>query len=257
VVADESERFRLRAFTNTALQATRVHARGLVHPLWLKLELCNPTGSVKFRTAIGLLSALTAQFPVRPGSRVVESTSGNLGLAMACLLAELDCQFVAVIDPKVTPHMRQAMQAAGACLVLVSESDAHHSYLSQRLHKVNELLSDDARLRWTDQYHNPANPAIHRDFTAMEILRQTDRAVDVVLAAVSTGGTLAGLSAGLRDADITDGPADRAAARVRVDVLLADVVSAFGRPVGVDQPGVRVSGQPAGGQRWRQKAAMA
>lgn len=198
MAANSLERFRLRAITNTTLRAARVHARGSSSALWLKLEMCNPTGSVKFRTAIGLLSALAAQVPLRPGTRVVESTSGNLGLAMATLLADIDCQFVAVIDPKVTRSLRHAMQAAGACLVMVAEPDAENSYLLQRLRKVNQLLSEDAALLWTDQYHSPANPAIHRDATATEILRQTDGAVDLVLAAVSTGGTLAGLSAGLR-----------------------------------------------------------
>src|SRR5690348_7394871 len=100
-MTDESERLRLRAFTNTKLQAARVHAWGATHPLWLKLELCNPTGSIKFRTAVGLLASLAAQSPIRPGMRVVEPTSGNLGLAMARLLAEVGCQFMAVIDPKV------------------------------------------------------------------------------------------------------------------------------------------------------------
>jgi cysteine synthase A len=198
VIADDPERFRLRAFTNTTLQIARVHVRGITRPLWLKLELGNPTGSIKFRTAIGLLADLAAQFPIRPGTRVVESTSGNLGLAMGRLLSEANCQFVAVIDPKVTPRMRHALQAEGACVVLVSEPDIQYGYLVQRLRKVHELMSEDSTLRWTDQYHSQANPAIHRDATATEILRQTDGAVDMVLAAVSTGGTLAGLSAGLR-----------------------------------------------------------
>ena len=158
----------------------------------------NPTGSIKFRTAIGLVTALAAQTPIRPGTRVVESTSGNLGLAMAHLLAEIGCQLVAVIDPKVTPDIRHALQSEGAFLVMVSETDINHSYLPQRLRKVSELLRQDPALRWTDQYHSPANPAIHRDVTATEILQQTDGAVDMVLAAVSTGGTLAGLSTGLR-----------------------------------------------------------
>jgi N-(2-amino-2-carboxyethyl)-L-glutamate synthase len=180
------------------MQAIRVHVRGLTRLLWLKLEWHNPSGSIKFRTAIGLLSALSAQVPLRPGNRVIESTSGNLGLAMARLLTEMDCQFIAIIDPKVAPSMRAAMRAAGAVLVIVSEPDVKTSYLLQRLHKVKKLQAEDAGLHWTDQYHSLANPAIHQDVTAMEILRQTDGAVDMLLAAVSTGGTLAGLSAGLR-----------------------------------------------------------
>lgn len=166
--------------------------------MWLKLESRNPMGSVKFRTAAGLLAALGTRCSLRPGTRVVESTSGNLGLAMARLLAELDCQLIAVIDPKVSLRMRAALESEGARLVMVSKPDIHGSYLLERLRKVRELLSDDTGLRWTDQYHSLANPAIHRDFTAAEIIKQTDAGVDALFAAVSTGGTLAGLSAGLR-----------------------------------------------------------
>jgi N-(2-amino-2-carboxyethyl)-L-glutamate synthase len=197
-IEEESARFRQLARTNTPLQVIRVSLQGAVYPLWLKLEFHNPTGSIKFRTAVGLLASLIAQKQVRPGTRVVESTSGNLGLAMARLLAQLDCQLVAVIDPKMTSHMRRAITDEGASLVLVSEPDVNNSYLLQRLRKVEELLDMDADLRWTDQYHNAANPAIHRDITAAEIFQQTDGGVDAVLAAVSTGGTLAGLSDGLR-----------------------------------------------------------
>ena len=120
-MAGEPEWLRRQACTNTLLRAVRVHLRGFIRSLWLKLELCNPTGSIKFRTAAGLLSAPAAQRPIRPGTRVVESTSGNLGLAMARLLRPLESQLVAVIDPKVTPHMRQELLAEGACLVMVSE----------------------------------------------------------------------------------------------------------------------------------------
>src|SRR6266704_96764 len=191
---------RLEARTNTPLQPLRIHHRGTDHRLWLKLELHNPTGSIKYRTAIALLAALAAERTLVTGTRVVESTSGNLGLALARVLRRFGGQLIAIIDPKVTPVARKALAAEGAQLVLVHEPDAHGGYLLSRLAKVEQLRREDKTLRWTNQYGHLANPGIHRDTTAVELLDQTAGAIDAVLVAVSTGGTLAGISEGLRAA---------------------------------------------------------
>jgi N-(2-amino-2-carboxyethyl)-L-glutamate synthase len=193
-----SHSLRLEALTNTPLQAVLVNYEEACHRLWLKLEQHNPTGSIKYRTAIGLLAALDAQRPLVPGTRIIESTSGNLGLALARVLPRLDCQLLAVIDPKVSASVRDTMVAEGAELVLVQEPDEHGSYLLNRLGKVRELCQNDPELRWPDQYNNPANPNIHRDTIAQELLDQTSGRLDAVFIAVSTGGTLAGISEGLR-----------------------------------------------------------
>jgi cysteine synthase A len=216
-------RLRLQAHTNTPLRALRVHYDGMGHRLWLKLEQHNPTGSIKYRTAVGLLVALDAERPLVPGTRIIESTSGNLGLALAQVLASLDCQLLAVIDPKVTAAMRDTMVAKGAEVVSVQDLDIHGGYLLTRLAKVHELCRADPSLRWTDQYNNLANPGIHRDTIAGEILHQTGGGVDAVLIAVSTGGTLVGISEGLR----TTLPATRVYA---VDARGSLVTSHISRP---------------------------
>lgn len=214
---------RSRALTNTPLQAVLVHHGGVSQRLWLKLEHYNPTGSIKYRTAIGLLAALDAQRPLLPGTRVVESTSGNLGLALARVLSRLDCQLLAVIDPKVTASVQDTMVAEGAELVFVRERDEHGGYLLNRLAKVRELCRNDPELRWSDQYSNPANPIIHRDTIARELLDQTGGRVDAVFVAVSTGGTLVGVSEGLH----ARAPGVRIYA---VDVHGSLVTSNVGRP---------------------------
>jgi N-(2-amino-2-carboxyethyl)-L-glutamate synthase len=188
------------ARTHTPLRALKVHHAGATHRLWLKLEQENPTGSIKYRTALGLLAALSSRRPLHPGTRVVESTSGNLGLALAHLLSRMDCQLIAVVDPKVPPSVQALMRAQGATVHQVTDRDEHDGYLLTRLAKVAELTEADPGLRWTDQYHNPAGPGVHRRTTAPELIEQTDGAIDAVLAAVSTGGTLAGVSEGLRAA---------------------------------------------------------
>jgi cysteine synthase A len=188
------------ARTNTPLRGLWIRRGRSIRRVWLKLETHNPTGSIKYRTALGLLAALDAQGLLRPGTRVVESTSGNLGLALAGLLARLDCQLVAVVDPKLPSPVRELLLAEGAELVTVHDRDSYGGYLLTRLAKVRELRRADPQLRWTDQYNSPANPAAHRQSIAAELVNQTRGKVDAVLAAVSTGGTLVGLSEGLRAA---------------------------------------------------------
>lgn len=188
------------AHANTPLRELVVRRAGGSHRLRIKLEQFNPTGSIKYRTAVGLLDALDARVPLVPGTAVVESTSGNLGLALARVLAELECTFVAVVDPKLPPAVGEALRAEGTHIVRVDEADAHGGYLLTRLAKVRQLCADDPDLRWADQYNNLANPNVHRLTIAAELLRQTEGRVDAVFAAVGTGGTLVGISQGLRSA---------------------------------------------------------
>lgn len=178
----------------------RVHAAaaGRQASVLLKLEEANPTGSVKDRTAAGLVADLARTAPLGPGTTVVESTSGNLGLAMADVLGRLGCRFIAVIDPK-TPHLtREALRRAGAEVVLVDEPDSTGGYLLSRLRRVRELLAANPDYRWPDQYANPANPKIHEETTGPEILAAAGADLSAVYAPVSTGGTLAGVATYLR-----------------------------------------------------------
>jgi N-(2-amino-2-carboxyethyl)-L-glutamate synthase len=188
----------LRALTYSKLARVRVRLGTRSRSLGLKLEETNPTGSVKYRTAIGLLAALDAAEPLLPGTRVVESTSGNLGIALAALLSELGCRLVAVMDPKSPARVRELIRGHWGEIVEVDTRDEHGGYLLTRLATVRRLRAEDPSLRWTDQYSNPANPAIHRQTLAVELIEQTAGALDAVLVPVSTGGTLAGVSDGLR-----------------------------------------------------------
>jgi cysteine synthase len=211
------------ARTGTPLRSIRVWRAGTARRLWLKLESHNPTGSVKFRTAVGLLEALDREQTIRPGTTLVESTSGNLGLALAWLATALDCKFIAVVDRKVPPQTRTLMEDAGAQLVTVNERDEFGGYLLTRLSAVRELCAADPSVRWTNQYGNWASPWIHRDTTAAELVHQTRGRLDAVLVAVSTGGTLTGISERLHRC----APATRI---VAVDVVGSIVTSDTPRP---------------------------
>jgi N-(2-amino-2-carboxyethyl)-L-glutamate synthase len=186
----------------------------------LKLESANRWGSIKDRTALGLVISI-ANLLDDPSATLVESTSGNLGVALAAIAKTLGRRFVAVVDPNLSPALAAKMAQAGAQLDYVTEPDRYGGYLDARLARVAQLLESLPGAVWADQYHNPANPLAHYSSTAPELLRQAPH-VDAVFVAVSTGGTLAGVGRYLREH----------APRTRI--------------VAVDVPGSRVFGQPAG-----------
>ncbi|MFG3527108.1 pyridoxal-phosphate dependent enzyme [Streptomyces sp. NPDC047917] len=188
-----------RALHPTPLLRLDVTHQGRVRRLGLKLENHGPTGSVKDRSAVGLLRSLHDEQPLVPGTVVVESTSGNLGLALAGLLPALGCDFLAVVDLK-TPHTtRRSLADSGARVIVVDRPDGLGGYLLSRLSRVRELCADNPGYRWPDQYGNWAAPAIHRRTTGPELTGQAGPELGSVYVPVSTGGTLAGISAHLRE----------------------------------------------------------
>lgn len=187
----------------------------------LKLESHNPSGSIKYRTARGLIKALEASGRLAPGMPLVESTSGNLGVALAYLCQARGYRFTAVTDPKADPVMLEHMQSMGAVVITVTEPDEAGGYLLSRLAMIRRLMGEDSAWIWPNQYENPANPEVHFRETGPEICRQQP-GTDAVFIAASTGGTLAGVGRFLRSAF----PA------VKV--------------VGVDIQGSRVFGYPSG-----------
>ena len=207
----------------TPVMPFAVRYRGLGHEILLKMESHLPTESVKYRTALGLVRAMNQDSALRPGTVVVESTSGGLGCALAYLLTPLGCHFIAVIDPKTTAATRGHLTKSGAVLHLVTEADSHGDYLRARLRVVRELCQTNPHYRWTDQYNNRANPLIHEETTGPEIIAQGGPELDSVYVAVSTGGTLAGIAAHIRS--------------LRRDIRLV-AVDARGSCATTSQPGV-------------------
>lgn len=176
--------------TPTPVVPVRLQIDGVQRTLWLKLEAYNPYGSIKARTALALWQNVASRIDAQAG--VIESTSGNLGLALAAIAAAHRVPFTAVVDPRVSRSLVRDIRALGARVVNVDLPDRAGGYLLNRLEYVRERLRDEPRLVWTDQYTNPANPAAHARWTAPELHRQTAGAHMSVLVAVSTGGTLAG-----------------------------------------------------------------
>ncbi|NUR70875.1 MAG: pyridoxal-phosphate dependent enzyme [Hamadaea sp.] len=188
----------LDSLTPTPVSELLVTYAGKHHRMLVKHESYLASGSVKERTAIGLLWALDRQEPLTPGTVVVESTSGNLGIALAHQLARIGGRLIAVIDPKTPVATRHLLLAAGATLHMVDEDDGHGGYLLTRLATVRALIAAHPGYRWTNQYESDANPEIHARSTGPEILCQGGPELDAIYVAVSTGGTLAGIARHVR-----------------------------------------------------------
>lgn len=169
--------------------------------LRLQLESENAYGSVKARTAHALLISREGQGLLRPGGHVVESTSGNLGIALAGLCAERGYRCTLMVDDATSPFSLRRMTELGARVIHVRTPDTAHA-VHARIAAVRQFLADHPDAVWTDQYGNPAGPAVHAGTTGPALLHHADLPhPDAVVVPVSTGGTLAGVSAYVRRHD--------------------------------------------------------
>jgi len=143
--------YRLRAFAGS-------------HDVFLKLEGFNITGSIKIKTAIGLVEDLEQRGMARPNETVlVESSSGNLGLALSLVCAIKGYKFICVTDPNANRATIRGMELYGARVIVVEDRDPVAGYLGTRLKKINEILQSDPNAVWLDQYSNVANKNVHAE----------------------------------------------------------------------------------------------
>lgn len=165
-----------------------------------KLELFNPGGSVKDRPARYIVELGLAEGSIRPDSHIIESSSGNLAiaLAMACRIHGL--RFTAVVDPKISPINLKIIQCYGGNIELVTEKDSQGGYLETRIERVKKLLRERSDAVWVNQYANERNWQSHYHGEGEEILKSVDRPVDYLVLGVSTSGTVHGISRRLREA---------------------------------------------------------
>jgi cysteine synthase A len=166
-----------------------------------KAEFLNPGGSVKDRTALGIIRDAEDRGLLRPGGRIVEGTAGNTGIGLCLLGNALGYHTTIVIPETQSPEKIQMLELCGAELHLVPAvpvSDPNHYVaISGRL-AAEYAAREPAGAIWANQFDNTANRAIHRDTTGVEIWAQTEGKVDGFICAVGTGGTLAGVADYLR-----------------------------------------------------------
>jgi len=162
--------------------------------LMLKLEGENRFGSIKSRTASALVDDLENSGRLRAGGRIVESTSGNLGVALAGICAERGYECTLVVDTNVPDLSASLMEGYGARLIRVQGTNLR-SPVEERLKLVAEILAADEGILWTNQYGSRAAPRVHERTTGPELLCAfASRKADALFVPVSTGGTLAGIS---------------------------------------------------------------
>jgi cysteine synthase A len=169
-------------------------AGGTVATMLAKLEMFGPGGSSKDRVAYRMVLEAEARGLLRSGSTVIEPTSGNMGISLACVAAARGYQCILTMPDTVSLERRLLFQRFGAQVILTPVSQGMRGAINKSI----ELRTTMPNTWYPQQFSNQANPRAHRDTTAAEIWEQTEGAVDIVVIGVGTGGTLTGVAEGLR-----------------------------------------------------------
>ncbi|NLP37844.1 MAG: cysteine synthase A [Firmicutes bacterium] len=180
-------------------QTPMVRLNKLVSPemaeVVLKLEAFNPGGSVKDRIAMNMILEAEKEGKLKPGATIIEPTSGNTGIGLAMLAAARGYRLILVMPETMSVERRSLLKVYGAEFILTP------GYLGMKgaVDEVERLVKENPDYFLPQQFSNPANPAVHKKTTALEILEQTDGQLDAFVAGVGTGGTLSGVGEVLKE----------------------------------------------------------
>lgn len=155
--------------------------------IWGKLESANPGGSVKDRIALSMIRAAEKDGHLHPGATLVEPTSGNTGIGLAWVCAQLGYKLILCMPESMSMERRQLLQAHGARLELTPKSEG----MSGAIARAEQLQAETGAFM-PQQFNNPANPAVHAATTGPEIYTALEGKVDAFVTGVGTGGTITG-----------------------------------------------------------------
>lgn len=187
----------LRLVGNTPLISLKL--KGFEHiDLEVKLEGYNPTGSVKDRAAAYILNKIKANNTINADTTIIESTSGNFGVALSAFCKHNNLRFIAVVDPNITSMNEMLIGAYGAEIIKVTKADANGGYLLTRIEKIHELMNTIPNTYWVNQYENPLNARAYYDSLGKEICFQAAH-IDYAFLGVSSGGTITGVSRKIKE----------------------------------------------------------
>jgi cysteine synthase A len=160
----------------------------------VKMESLNPGGSVKDRIALAMIEDAEQRGLLKPGSTIVEPTSGNTGIGLALVAAVKGYKLILTMPDDMSTERRKLLQRYGAQLILTPAIEG----MTGAVFAAEEMVAKGKDFFMPQQFNNPANPEVHRLTTAREILRDTGRRLDAFVAGVGTGGTITGVGEVLR-----------------------------------------------------------
>ncbi len=166
--------------------------------LFAKLESYNPTGSIKDRAVSYLIEKLLKKEIINKETSLIESSSGNFGLSLSAYSKKHGLKFYCVIDSKTSPLSETLIKKMGAIIVKVTEADENGNYLINRIKKVKELIKDMPNSYWINQYENKYNAEAYCNTLGRELCNDLNK-IDYVFIAVSSGGTITGISQKIKE----------------------------------------------------------